>query len=124
MDFKVAGTAEGITALQMDIKINGITEEIMEMALEQAHAGRMHILGEMAKVIIRSACRACPTNAPSMYHASRSTPDKIRDVIGKGGAVIRGICEETGASIDIDDDGNGQYLCRDPGRGAGRDEPR
>ena len=104
MDFKVAGTTNGVTALQMDIKIQGITEEIMEIALAQAHDARQHILGEMNKVI----SEARPTvseNAPSMAKI-KIDPDKIRDVIGKGGAVIRGITEETGASVDIDDDGN------------------
>ncbi|MDX5297613.1 MAG: polyribonucleotide nucleotidyltransferase, partial [Gammaproteobacteria bacterium] len=103
MDFKVAGTAEGVTALQMDIKINGITEEIMEIALEQAYQARIHILNEMAKVI--SSSRATVSDkAPSMSTLKIPT-DKIRDVIGKGGATIRGLCDETGASIDIDDDG-------------------
>ncbi len=103
MDFKVAGTAKGVTALQMDIKIQGITEEIMETALAQAHDARQHILGEMGKVISESR----PTvneNAPSMA-TLRIDQDKIRDVIGKGGAVIRSITDETGAAIDIDDDG-------------------
>ena len=103
MDFKVAGTAKGVTALQMDIKIQGITEEIMETALAQAHEARQHILGEMGKAI----SEARPTvneNAPSMA-TLRIDQDKIRDVIGKGGAVIRSITEETGAAIDIDDDG-------------------
>jgi polyribonucleotide nucleotidyltransferase len=104
MDFKVAGTANGINALQMDIKITGITREIMEKALEQAKAGRLFILGEMNKVI------AGPSNEMSHYAPRylkmKINPDKIRDVIGKGGAVIRSITEETGVSIDIDDDGN------------------
>ncbi|WP_166263225.1 polyribonucleotide nucleotidyltransferase [Marinobacter caseinilyticus] len=103
MDFKVAGTAEGITALQMDIKINGITDEIMELALEQAHGARLHILGEMAKVI--SAPRAELSDRAPSITTIKINPDKIRDVIGKGGATIRGICDETGASIDLDDDG-------------------
>jgi polyribonucleotide nucleotidyltransferase len=104
MDFKVAGSARGVTALQMDIKIQGITEEIMETALESAHKARLHILGEMNKVI--SAPRdTISENAPSMAVIKIHT-DKIRDVIGKGGVTIRGITEETGASIDIDDDGN------------------
>lgn len=103
MDFKVAGTAQGITALQMDIKIAGITKEIMQQALMQAKEGRLHILGEMAKVL--SAPRTeISENAPSMLSVKIST-DKIRDVIGKGGAVIRAIIEETGAEIDIDDRG-------------------
>jgi polyribonucleotide nucleotidyltransferase len=104
MDFKVAGTAEGVTALQMDIKIQGITEEIMEIALEQANAARLHILGEMNKVIDKPRDELSE-NAPSMAML-KIDPDKIRDVIGKGGAVIRGITDETGASVDIDDDGN------------------
>ena len=103
MDFKVAGTSDGVTALQMDIKINGITEEIMETALEQAYHARIHILGEMAKVIDKSR-ETLSEKAPSM-HTLKIHPDKIRDVIGKGGATIRSICDETGASIDIDDDG-------------------
>ena len=104
MDFKVAGTAAGVTALQMDIKIQGITEEIMEIALEQAHTARNYILGEMNKVI-STARESVSDNAPAMAMI-KIDPDKIRDVIGKGGAVIRGITEATGASIDIDDDGN------------------
>ena len=103
MDFKVAGTAKGVTALQMDIKIQGITEEIMETALAQAHEARQHILGEMGKVIAE-ARPDVNENAPSMA-TLRIDQDKIRDVIGKGGAVIRSITEETGAAIDIDDDG-------------------
>jgi len=104
MDFKVAGTVEGVTALQMDIKIQGITEEIMEIALEQANTARIHILGEMNKVLAKSR-DSVSENAPSMAML-KIDPDKIRDVIGKGGAVIRGITEQTGASVDIDDDGN------------------
>jgi polyribonucleotide nucleotidyltransferase len=104
MDFKVAGTANGVTALQMDIKIEGITKEIMEQALSQANAGRMHILGEMNKAI--SAPRAEVSDFAPRYITIKINPDKIRDVIGKGGATIRSITEETGASIDIDDDGN------------------
>ena len=103
MDFKVAGTAKGVTALQMDIKIQGITEEIMEVALAQAHEARQHILGEMGKVISEARPNV-NENAPSMA-TIRIDKDKIRDVIGKGGAVIRSITEETGAAIDIDDDG-------------------
>ena len=103
MDFKVAGTAEGITALQMDIKINGITEEIMRNALEQAKEGRLHILGEMNKTI------AAPRQEMSEFAPRIVTininPGKIRDVIGKGGSVIRALSEETGVNIDIDDDG-------------------
>jgi polyribonucleotide nucleotidyltransferase len=104
MDFKVAGSAKGVTALQMDIKIQGITEEIMETALESAHKARLHILGEMNKVLSTSR-DTISENAPSMATIKIHT-DKIRDVIGKGGVTIRGITEQTGASIDIDDDGN------------------
>jgi polyribonucleotide nucleotidyltransferase len=103
MDFKVAGTEAGVTALQMDIKITGITEEIMEIALEQAHDARKHILREMAKVI-GYARPELADHAPAMVQL-KINPEKIRDVIGKGGAVIRSITEETGASIDLDDDG-------------------
>ena len=103
MDFKVAGTAEGINALQMDIKIEGITQEIMEIALAQAKAGRLHILGEMNKVI--GAHRSeMSEHAPRIIEI-KIHPEKIRDVIGKGGSVIRAITEETGATIDITDDG-------------------
>ncbi|HEY0961371.1 MAG TPA: polyribonucleotide nucleotidyltransferase [Pseudomonadales bacterium] len=104
MDFKVAGSAKGVTALQMDIKIQGITEEIMESALEHAYKARIHILNEMNKVISTPRATISP-NAPSMATIKIHT-DKIREVIGKGGATIRGITEATGASIDIDDDGN------------------
>jgi polyribonucleotide nucleotidyltransferase len=104
MDFKVAGTSEGITALQMDIKIQGITDEIMEIALDQANAARLHILGEMAKVI-SAPRKELSSRAPSIT-TIKINPEKIRDVIGKGGSVIRSICDETGASIDLDDDGN------------------
>jgi polyribonucleotide nucleotidyltransferase len=103
MDFKVAGTEAGVTALQMDIKITGITEEIMEIALEQAYHARKHILGEMAKVI-GYARPELPDNAPAMTQL-KINPEKIRDLIGKGGATIRALTEETGAMIDIDDDG-------------------
>ncbi|CAE6952697.1 MULTISPECIES: polyribonucleotide nucleotidyltransferase [Pseudomonas] len=104
MDFKVAGTAKGVTALQMDIKIQGITEEIMEQALEQALEARLNILGQMNQVIAQSRTELS-ANAPTML-AMKIDQDKIRDVIGKGGATIRGICEETKASIDIEDDGS------------------
>ena len=103
MDFKVAGTKEGVTALQMDIKIDGITREIMSKALEQAHAGRIHILDEMAKTISEPAAEMSEF-APRII-SIKIDPEKIRDVIGKGGATIRGITEETGATIDIADDG-------------------
>ncbi len=103
MDFKVAGTQDGITALQMDIKIDGITRDIMESALAQAQEGRLHILGEMAKTITGSR-EDMSEYAPRII-SFKINPDKIRDVIGKGGATIRSITEETGATIDIDDDG-------------------
>lgn len=104
MDFKVAGSAEGVTALQMDIKIEGINEEIMEKALAQAFHARQHILGEMNRVIAESRTEVAE-HAPTMTRI-KIDPEKIRDVIGKGGATIRQICEDTGASIDIDDDGS------------------
>jgi len=103
MDFKVAGTANGISALQMDIKIQGITEEIMKVALAQAKTGRLHILGEMANAL------TTPRSELSEYAPRLLTikihPDKIREVIGKGGATIQGITKETGTQIDIQDDG-------------------
>ncbi|MCL7461975.1 polyribonucleotide nucleotidyltransferase [Pseudomonas sp. NW5] len=104
MDFKVAGTDKGVTALQMDIKINGITEEIMEIALNQALEARLNILGQMNAVIAQPRAELSE-NAPTMIQMRIDT-DKIRDVIGKGGATIRSICEETRASIDIEDDGS------------------
>ena len=103
MDFKVAGTDTGVTALQMDIKIQGITEEIMEVALAQAKDARLSILVEMNKVINKSR-ESVSANAPAMV-TMKVDADKIRDVIGKGGATIRGITEQTGASVDIDDNG-------------------
>jgi len=103
MDFKVAGTTDGITALQMDIKIEGINEEIMERALGQALQARLHILGQMNAVISESRADVSE-NAPSMA-TIKIDADKIRDVIGKGGATIRSITEETEAQVDIDDDG-------------------
>ncbi|MDJ0700513.1 MAG: polyribonucleotide nucleotidyltransferase [Woeseiaceae bacterium] len=103
MDFKVAGTDSGITALQMDIKIQGITREIMDTALGQAKDARLHILGEMAKVI--DAPRDEMSEWAPTIMTMKIDPDKIRDVIGKGGAVIRAITEETGATVDIDNDG-------------------
>ena len=103
MDFKVAGTNDGVTALQMDIKINGITEEIMKIALAQAKDGRIHILGEMNKVI-QSSRNEVSENAPR-FVTIQVKSDKVRDVIGKGGATIRSLTEETGAVIDIDDTG-------------------
>jgi len=103
MDFKVAGTSKGVTALQMDIKITSITEEIMRIALGQARDGRLHILGEMAKAI-NTARGDVNSNAPRI--TTIAVPkDKIREIIGTGGKVIREICEKTGAKVDIDDDG-------------------
>jgi polyribonucleotide nucleotidyltransferase len=103
MDFKVAGTQDGITALQMDIKIDGITSEIMRKALDQAKAGRLHILGKMAEAL--SAPRQEMSDYAPRIISFSIDPSKIRDVIGKGGATIRAITEETGASIDLSDDG-------------------
>ena len=103
MDFKVAGTANGVTALQMDIKIEGIDEHIMEVALEQARQARLHILGQMNAVIDQSR-EIVSENAPSMV-TMKVDSDKIRDIIGKGGATIRAITEESGATVDIEDDG-------------------
>ncbi|MBU3903233.1 MAG: polyribonucleotide nucleotidyltransferase [Gammaproteobacteria bacterium] len=109
MDFKVAGTENGITALQMDIKINGITKEIMQVALSQAKEGRKHILGIM-KQAMPSVRPEVSDFAPRMIKM-KINPDKIRDVIGKGGAVIRTLTEETGTTIDIDDEGNITIAC-------------
>ena len=103
MDFKVAGTKDGVTALQMDIKVEGVTPEIMKVALAQALQGRLHILGEMAKVL-SSSREKMSEYAPSII-TIKIDPEKIRDVIGKGGAVIRQITEETGTTIDIENDG-------------------
>jgi polyribonucleotide nucleotidyltransferase len=103
MDFKVAGTDQGVTALQMDIKITSITHEIMRIALDQAKGGRLHILGEMAKALT-GAREAVSQNAPRITVIT-IPKDKIREVIGSGGKVIREICETTGAKIDIEDDG-------------------
>jgi len=103
MDFKVAGTRSGVTALQMDLKIDSITREIMQVALDQAKAGRLHILEQMDKVL--AAPRAQMSEwAPSII-TIKIDPEKIREVIGKGGAVIRAITEETGTTIDIENDG-------------------
>ncbi|WP_288989942.1 polyribonucleotide nucleotidyltransferase, partial [uncultured Cobetia sp.] len=104
MDFKVAGTAEGVTALQMDIKIEGIDEEILEQALEQALEARLTILAQMNEVLAASR-QEVSDNAPAML-SLKIAPNKVRDVIGKGGSTIRKICEETGANVDLDDDGS------------------
>jgi polyribonucleotide nucleotidyltransferase len=103
MDFKVAGSKDGVTALQMDIKVEGVTPEIMKVALEQAREGRLHILGEMNKVLQEPRAKMSEW-APSII-TLKIDPEKIRDVIGKGGAVIRQITEETGTTIDIENDG-------------------
>jgi polyribonucleotide nucleotidyltransferase len=103
MDFKVAGSADGVTALQMDIKIEGITKEIMKVALDRAHHARLHILGEMNKVI--STARPQMSEWAPTIITIKIDPEKIREVIGKGGAVIRAITEETGTTIDIENDG-------------------
>jgi polyribonucleotide nucleotidyltransferase len=103
MDFKVAGTTQGVTALQMDIKIQGITKEIMEIALAQAHEARLHILSRMSDAIAKP--REEMSRFAPRYITMKINPDRIRDVIGKGGATIRAITEETGTSIDITDDG-------------------
>ena len=104
MDFKVAGTTEGVTSLQMDIKIQGITEEIMRQALAQAKDGRLHILGEMGKAI--SGARAELGEFAPRIEQMKIPTDKIREVIGTGGKVIREIVEKTGAKINIEDDGS------------------
>jgi polyribonucleotide nucleotidyltransferase len=104
MDFKVAGTEIGVTSLQMDIKISGITEEIMRVALSQAKEGRMHILGEMSKALTQARAEL-GEHAPRIEMFTIPT-DKIRDVIGTGGKVIREIVEKTGAKINIEDDGS------------------
>ena len=103
MDFKVTGTQNGITALQMDIKIDGITNEIMKTALEQAHEGRLHILNIMNQVINKP--RVALSNYAPRIITLKIKPDRIRDVIGKGGATIKELTESTGTTIDISDDG-------------------
>jgi polyribonucleotide nucleotidyltransferase len=114
MDFKVAGTTNGITALQMDIKIQGITKEIMQVALAQAKEARMHILGEMQKAM-GEAKTEVSNFAPKMF-TMKINPEKIRDVIGKGGAVIRALTEETGTQINIDEDGTITIASTDSGK--------
>ncbi|MCT8783469.1 polyribonucleotide nucleotidyltransferase [Glaesserella parasuis] len=111
MDFKVAGTREGVTALQMDIKIEGITPEIMRIALNQAKGARMHILGVMEQAI--PAPRSEISDFAPRIHTMKIDPKKIKDVIGKGGATIRALTEETGTSIDIDDDGTVKIAATD-----------
>jgi len=109
MDFKVAGTEKGVTALQMDIKIQGITAEIMDAALKQAKEGRMHIL-QIMKASVSSGVHEMSAYAPRII-AMKINPEKIRDVIGKGGAVIRALTEETGTQIDIQEDGSVKIAC-------------
>ncbi len=116
MDFKVAGTDNGITALQMDIKITGITAEIMQVALAQAKEGRAHILGIM-KAAMNTASTEMSAFAPRII-TMKINPEKIRDVIGKGGAVIRALTEETGTTIDIEDDGTVKIACTSSEAGA------
>ncbi|GAB3315076.1 polyribonucleotide nucleotidyltransferase [Haliea atlantica] len=113
MDFKVAGTAEGITALQMDIKIEGINEQIMEVALQQAQQARLHILGQM-NAVLPEPRKVTSDNAPSMI-SLKVDAEKIRDIIGKGGATIRSITEASGATVDIDDDGTVRVFGLDKG---------
>ena len=115
MDFKVAGTENGVTALQMDIKIEGINKEIMQVALAQAHEGRQHILNEM-RTQAAGGAKELSRFAPRMI-TMKINPEKIRDVIGKGGAVIRGITEDTGATINIEDDGSVTIASVDPQAG-------
>ncbi len=115
MDFKVAGTTGGVTALQMDIKIQGITREIMERALDQARAGRLHILERMGEAM--GSHRTEMSSYAPRFITMRINPEKIRDVIGKGGATIRALTEETGASIDITDDGNVKIASTDQAAG-------
>ncbi len=114
MDFKVAGTTNGITALQMDIKIQGITKEIMQVALAQAKEARMHILGKMQEAMAEAKTEVS-TFAPRLF-TMKINPDKIRDVIGKGGAVIRALTEETGTQINIDEDGTITIASSDPAK--------
>jgi len=104
MDFKVTGTEDGITAFQMDVKITGVSRQIMENALEQARQGRLYILGKMSEVLVGPRDNLA-THAPRIF-TMKIKPNKIRDVIGTGGKVIRGIVEQTGVKIDIDDEGN------------------
>ena len=114
MDFKVAGTTNGITALQMDIKIQGITKEIMQVALAQAKEARMHILGKMQEAM--SEAKTEVSNFAPRLFTMKINPDKIRDVIGKGGSVIRALTEETGTQINIDEDGTITIASADPAK--------
>jgi polyribonucleotide nucleotidyltransferase len=112
MDFKVAGTKDGITALQMDIKVPNVTTDLMKEALEQARQGRLFILGKMAEVLNETRSEMSPY-APRIY-TTKIPVDKIRDVIGPGGKVIRGIVEQTGVKIDVEDDGTIHVASSDP----------
>jgi polyribonucleotide nucleotidyltransferase len=112
MDFKVAGTADGVTSLQMDIKVAGITPAIMKQALAQARDGRMHILGEMGRALGEGR-KQLGAHAPRIETIQIKT-DKIREVIGSGGKVIRSIVEESGAKVDINDDGVIKIASSDP----------
>jgi polyribonucleotide nucleotidyltransferase len=114
MDFKVAGTTNGITALQMDIKIQGITREIMQVALAQAKEARMHILGKMQETM--AAAKTEVSNYAPRLFTMKINPEKIRDVIGKGGSVIRALTEETGTQIDIAEDGTITIASTDPAK--------
>ena len=120
MDFKVAGTAQGITALQMDIKMTGLTREIMGQALTQAREARLHILGEMAKVISEPS-PDLKEHAPKIIVLTIN-PDKIREVIGPGGKMVKSIVAATGVKIDIEDDGTHPHLLVGP-EGRGRSHP-
>jgi len=111
MDFKVAGSRDGISALQMDIKIEGITKEIMQVALNQAKGARLHILGVMEQAI--NAPRGDISEFAPRIHTIKINPDKIKDVIGKGGSVIRALTEETGTTIEIEDDGTVKIAATD-----------
>lgn len=112
MDFKVAGTKDGVTAIQMDIKIEGVDEQIMRTALKQAHEGRLHILGKMAEAI--SSPKQVVSEYAPRFTTMKIKPDKIRDVIGSGGKVIKGIIEQTGVKIDVEDDGTIKIASSDP----------
>jgi len=116
MDFKVAGTTQGITALQMDIKIQGITKEIMQVALAQAKEARLHILGKMVESVAGANAEVSQF-APRLY-VMKINPEKIRDVIGKGGATIRALTEETGTQINIEEDGTITIASTDADRAA------
>jgi len=113
MDFKVAGTKDGVTAIQMDIKIEGVNEDILRTALKQANEGRMHILSKMAAAITEP--KTVISDYAPRFTTMKIKPDKIRDVIGSGGKVIKGIIEETGVKIDVSDDGTIKIASAEPG---------